>query len=60
MPNVRHVCARVQNIDGRAMLLLTLAAVEEFLELRHDTAVRLCIHIEGVKMAFYRQFACVQ
>ena len=46
-----------QEIDGQAMLLLTLPDVQEHLDLKLGPAVKLCHHVERVKVAFYEQFA---
>ncbi|XP_061124704.1 scm-like with four MBT domains protein 2 isoform X1 [Syngnathus typhle] len=46
-----------QDIDGQAMLLLTLPTVQECMELKLGPAVKLCHHIERVKVAFYRHYA---
>ncbi|KAJ3601917.1 hypothetical protein NHX12_029678 [Muraenolepis orangiensis] len=44
-------------IDGQALLLLNLPTVQECMELKLGPAVKLCHHIERVKLAFYQQFA---
>ena len=46
-----------QEIDGQALLLLTLPAAQEHLDLKLGPAIKLCHHIERVKIAFYEQFA---
>ncbi|KPP78694.1 scm-like with four MBT domains protein 1-like, partial [Scleropages formosus] len=46
-----------QEIDGQALLLLTLPTVQECMGLKLGPAVKLCHHIERVKLAFYQQFA---
>ncbi|XP_042191266.1 scm-like with four MBT domains protein 2 isoform X2 [Callorhinchus milii] len=46
-----------QDIDGQALLLLTLPTVQECMELKLGPAIKLCHHIERVKIAFYAQFA---
>lgn len=46
-----------QEIDGQALLLLTLPTIQEHLELKLGPAIKLCNHIERVKLAFYSQFA---
>ncbi|KAM9374446.1 scm-like with four MBT domains protein 1 [Phaethornis superciliosus] len=46
-----------QEIDGQALLLLTLPTVQECLDLKLGPAIKLCHHIERVKLAFYQQFA---
>ncbi|XP_077450678.1 scm-like with four MBT domains protein 2 isoform X1 [Stigmatopora argus] len=46
-----------QVIDGQAMLLLTLPTVQECMDLKLGPAIKLCHHIERVKVAFYRQYA---
>ncbi|XP_077134276.1 scm-like with four MBT domains protein 1 [Ranitomeya variabilis] len=43
-----------QEIDGKALLLLNLPAVQDCMDLRPATAIRLCYHIERVKLAFYQ------
>lgn len=46
-----------QEIDGQALLLLTLPTVQECMELKLGPAIKLCHHIERVKIAFYEQYA---
>uniref|UniRef100_A0A8C6VWU0 Scm like with four mbt domains 1 n=1 Tax=Nothobranchius furzeri TaxID=105023 RepID=A0A8C6VWU0_NOTFU len=46
-----------QEIDGQALLLLNLPTVQECMELKLGPAIKLCHHIERVKLAFYQQFA---
>ncbi|NXR52622.1 SMBT1 protein, partial [Hippolais icterina] len=46
-----------QEIDGQALLLLTLPTVQECMDLKLGPAIKLCHHIERVKLAFYQQFA---
>ncbi|XP_040199277.1 scm-like with four MBT domains protein 2 isoform X2 [Rana temporaria] len=46
-----------QDIDGQALLLLTLSTVQECMELKLGPAIKLCHQIERVKMAFYAQYA---
>uniref|UniRef100_T1J4G1 SAM domain-containing protein n=1 Tax=Strigamia maritima TaxID=126957 RepID=T1J4G1_STRMM len=46
-----------QDIDGQALLLLTLPTVQEHLELQLGPAMKLCHQVERVKLAFYSQFA---
>lgn len=46
-----------QEIDGQALLLLTLPTVQEHLELKLGPAIKLCHQIEKVKIAFYDQYA---
>ncbi|XP_018108237.1 scm-like with four MBT domains protein 2 isoform X1 [Xenopus laevis] len=46
-----------QDIDGQALLLLTLATVQECMELKLGPAIKLCHQIERVKVAFYAQYA---
>ncbi|XP_036389742.1 scm-like with four MBT domains protein 1 [Megalops cyprinoides] len=46
-----------QEIDGQALLLLTLPTVQECMGLKLGPAIKLCHHIERVKLAFYQQFA---
>ncbi|KAJ8006946.1 hypothetical protein DPEC_G00112480 [Dallia pectoralis] len=46
-----------QDIDGQALLLLTLPTVQECMELKLGPAIKLCHQIERVKVAFYAQFA---
>ncbi|XP_064633870.1 scm-like with four MBT domains protein 1 isoform X2 [Lineus longissimus] len=48
---------REHEIDGQALLLLTLPTVQEHMELKLGPAIKLCHHIERVKIAFYEQFA---
>ncbi|CAJ0932786.1 unnamed protein product [Ranitomeya imitator] len=43
-----------QEIDGKALLLLNLPAVQDCMDLKPATAIRLCYHIERVKLAFYQ------
>ncbi|PVD24335.1 hypothetical protein C0Q70_14815 [Pomacea canaliculata] len=51
---------REQEIDGQALLLLTLPTVQEHLELKLGPAIKLCHQIERVKRAFYEQYATSQ
>ncbi|XP_069085370.1 scm-like with four MBT domains protein 2 isoform X2 [Pleurodeles waltl] len=46
-----------QDIDGQALLLLTLPTVQECMELKLGPAIKLCHQIERVRGAFYAQFA---
>ncbi|XP_021367553.1 scm-like with four MBT domains protein 1 isoform X2 [Mizuhopecten yessoensis] len=54
-----HLCRlfKDQEIDGQALLLLTLPTVQEHLELKLGPAIKLCHQIEKVKIAFYDQYA---
>ncbi|KAF7655216.1 hypothetical protein LDENG_00059380 [Lucifuga dentata] len=46
-----------QDIDGQALLLLTLPTVQECMDLKLGPAIKLCHQIERVKIAFYKQYA---
>ncbi|KAL0962835.1 hypothetical protein UPYG_G00346130 [Umbra pygmaea] len=46
-----------QDIDGQALLLLTLPTVQECMDLKLGPAIKLCHQIERVKVAFYAQYA---
>ncbi|NWU26768.1 SMBT2 protein, partial [Dyaphorophyia castanea] len=46
-----------QDIDGQALLLLTLPTVQDCMELKLGPAIKLCHQIERVKVAFYAQYA---
>uniref|UniRef100_A0AAQ4RU97 Scm like with four mbt domains 2 n=1 Tax=Gasterosteus aculeatus aculeatus TaxID=481459 RepID=A0AAQ4RU97_GASAC len=46
-----------QDMDGQAMLLLTLPTVQECMDLKLGPAIKLCHQIERVKVAFYKQYA---
>ncbi|KAH0617158.1 hypothetical protein JD844_028892, partial [Phrynosoma platyrhinos] len=46
-----------QDIDGQALLLLTLPTVQECMDLKLGPAIKLCHQIERVKLAFYDQYA---
>ncbi|XP_039891647.1 scm-like with four MBT domains protein 2 isoform X3 [Simochromis diagramma] len=46
-----------QDIDGQALLLLTLPTVQECMDLKLGPAIKLCHQIERVKVAFYKQYA---
>ena len=50
----------VQEIDGQALLLLTLPTVQEHLELKLGPAIKLCHEIERVKRAFYTRYDTAQ
>lgn len=50
-------CLPAQDIDGQALLLLTLPTVQECMDLKLGPAIKLCHQIERVKVAFYRQYA---
>lgn len=54
--NLARIC-KEQDIDGQALLLLTLPAVQEFMDLKLGPAVKFCHQIERVKLAFFTQFA---
>ncbi|KAM4677733.1 scm-like with four MBT domains protein 2 [Discoglossus pictus] len=45
-----------QDIDGQALLLLTLPTVQECMDLKLGPAIKLCHQIERVKLAFYAQY----
>lgn len=45
-----------QEIDGQALLLLTLPLVQEFLELQPAPAIQFCQLLERIKLAFYLQY----
>uniref|UniRef100_A0A672T8B0 Scm like with four mbt domains 2 n=1 Tax=Sinocyclocheilus grahami TaxID=75366 RepID=A0A672T8B0_SINGR len=47
----------LKDIDGQALLLLTLPTVQECMDLKLGPAIKLCHQIERVKVAFYSQFA---
>ncbi|CAG02030.1 unnamed protein product, partial [Tetraodon nigroviridis] len=51
------VCCCFKEIDGQALLLLNLPTVQECMDLKLGPAIKLCHHIERVKLAFYQQFA---
>lgn len=51
------LCFFPQDIDGQALLLLTLPTVQECMELKLGPAIKLCHQIERVKVAFYAQYA---
>ncbi|XP_069823267.1 scm-like with four MBT domains protein 1 isoform X2 [Dendropsophus ebraccatus] len=46
-----------QEIDGKALLLLNLPAVQDCMDLKPAMAIKLCYHIERVKLAFYQSFS---
>ncbi|XP_072307748.1 scm-like with four MBT domains protein 1 isoform X2 [Eucyclogobius newberryi] len=46
-----------QEIDGQALLLLNLPTIQECMGLKLGPAIKLCHHVERVKLAFYQQFA---
>ena len=46
-----------QEIDGQALLLLTLPTVQEIMEVKLGPAIKLCHLIENLKIAFYQQYA---
>ncbi|XP_036376367.1 scm-like with four MBT domains protein 2 isoform X1 [Megalops cyprinoides] len=46
-----------QDVDGQALLLLTLPTVQECMDLKLGPAIKLCHQIERVKVAFYAQYA---
>lgn len=54
------MCLIVQEIDGQALLLLTLPTVQEHLELKLGPAIKLCHEIERVKRAFYTRYDAPQ
>lgn len=55
--NIYLCLTSVQDIDGQALLLLTLPTVQECMDLKLGPAIKLCHQIERVKVAFYRQYA---
>lgn len=55
--NHYHCVFSPQDIDGQALLLLTLPTVQECMELKLGPAIKLCHQIERVKVAFYAQYA---
>ncbi|XP_036366059.1 scm-like with four MBT domains protein 1 isoform X1 [Octopus sinensis] len=48
---------RQEEIDGQALLLLTLPTVQDHLALKLGPAIKLCHHIERVKIVFYKCYA---
>lgn len=52
-----HFRLCLQDIDGQALLLLTLPTVQECMDLKLGPAIKLCHQIERVKVAFYSQYA---
>uniref|UniRef100_A0A8C7HEM8 Scm like with four mbt domains 1 n=1 Tax=Oncorhynchus kisutch TaxID=8019 RepID=A0A8C7HEM8_ONCKI len=46
-----------QEIDGQALLLLNLPTLQECMDLKLGPAIKLCHHIERVKLEFYQKFA---
>ncbi|XP_061195549.1 scm-like with four MBT domains protein 1 [Saccostrea echinata] len=54
--NLARIC-KEQDIDGQALLLLTLPAVQEYMDLKLGPAVKFCHQIERVKLAFFTQYA---
>lgn len=48
---------RQEEIDGQALLLLTLPTVQDHLDLKLGPAIKLCHHIERVKIVFYKHYA---
>lgn len=46
-----------QEIDGKALLLLNLPAVQDCMDLKPAMAIKLCYHIERVKLSFYQSFS---
>nr|XP_029539135.1 scm-like with four MBT domains protein 1 isoform X2 [Oncorhynchus nerka] len=48
---------RDQEIDGQALLLLSLPTVQECMGLKLGPAIKLCHLIERIKLAFYQHFA---
>uniref|UniRef100_A0AAY4DZF6 SLED domain-containing protein n=1 Tax=Denticeps clupeoides TaxID=299321 RepID=A0AAY4DZF6_9TELE len=56
-PSPTHPLTFPQDIDGQALLLLTLPTVQECMDLKLGPAIKLCHQIERVKVAFYAQYA---
>ncbi|CAH1784251.1 unnamed protein product [Owenia fusiformis] len=54
--NLSRILAE-QEIDGQALLLLSLPSLQEHLELKLGPAIKLCHHIERVKLSFFDQWA---
>uniref|UniRef100_A0A8C7U3D6 SLED domain-containing protein n=1 Tax=Oncorhynchus mykiss TaxID=8022 RepID=A0A8C7U3D6_ONCMY len=46
-----------KEIDGQALLLLNLPTLQECMDLKLGPAIKLCHHIERVKLEFYQKFA---
>ncbi|XP_059151098.1 scm-like with four MBT domains protein 1 [Physella acuta] len=55
----RELVARLktEEIDGQALLLLTLPNVQEYMGIKLGPAIKLCHLIERIKIAFYESFA---
>ena len=51
------LCFLHQEVDGQAFLLLDLSTIQEHLELKLGPTVKLCHHIERLKVAFYENYA---
>ncbi|KAK6993736.1 scm-like with four MBT domains protein 1 [Biomphalaria glabrata] len=48
---------RTEEIDGQALLLLTLPNVQEYMGIKLGPAIKLCHLIERIKLSFYETFA---
>ncbi|CAL1529108.1 unnamed protein product [Lymnaea stagnalis] len=48
---------RTEEIDGQALLLLTLPNVQEYMGIKLGPAIKLCHLIERIKISFYETFA---
>ena len=45
-----------EQVDGQAFLLLNLPTVIDHWKLRLNDAIMVAMHIESVKLAFFKQF----
>ncbi|KAH9504832.1 Scm-like with four MBT domains protein 2 [Bulinus truncatus] len=48
---------RTEEIDGQALLLLTLPNVQEYMGIKLGPAIKLCHLIERIKLSFFETFA---
>lgn len=53
---VGHSVILFQDIDGQAFMMLVLPTVQEELGLKLGPALKLCHHVQRLKLAFYETF----
>ena len=46
----------LQEVDGQAFMMLVLPTVQEELGLKLGPALKLCHHVQRLKLAFYETF----
>lgn len=49
-------CSCLQAIDGQAFMMLVLPTVQSELELKLGPALKLCHHVQRLKLAYFETF----